>query len=501
MSGEERIVGLNVLVERAVGVDDWNPDIFFNTQLCDQLLADPYWIWCHYHAPIKQAKEERTPLEIWQTEQDRKRMTAWLEELAPDATLIDSVIGPDAVRETLEAMFRGDPVIRGGVLASVTDQIVGRADLLVRCDDVGSQLGDYHYRVGLVRGSRRVQPETRLEGSALAVALGTIQGFQPVSFDVVLRRREAEIDVDHETLERCLGLWQQIRDDEAKPEAMGYGQTASPWRAFVDAELIEQGDLTLIPGVGPGARASFAQKGIRSLRDLHSMSMDGAVERLGETAIDYYLYAKAYLARRPIVPPGRRLEIPRRKRSAYIDVKVTSAEHEAVSRPYTFMIGILDDSGYRQWTARREEDEGQMWEDALDWLGDLSDICLYAWGRKVDKKIHLAILNHLHLTERLLQFGQAVVNLRACLRQTAYLPVPRYDLGEVAGLAGVPGVPDDQDDAFAMVEYWSYLEQGDVELLDSIALCNREDLVAVQAVHRWLENRAQVMDECLREAS
>lgn len=65
----------------------------------------------------------------------------------PEAYAVEATWGVEVVRETLGAMLAGKSTIHGAALWLLGEDVYGQADVLVRCDDHPSDLGDFHYRV------------------------------------------------------------------------------------------------------------------------------------------------------------------------------------------------------------------------------------------------------------------------------------------------------------------------------------------------------------------
>jgi hypothetical protein len=89
----------------------------------------------------------------------------YVDENFPNAYQVESRWGLEAVRETIGAMLRGESTIHGGALWLLGEDVYGKSDVLVRCDDHPSDLGDFHYRVKEVKNSKEAT-ELHPDGTA-----------------------------------------------------------------------------------------------------------------------------------------------------------------------------------------------------------------------------------------------------------------------------------------------------------------------------------------------
>ncbi len=90
----------------------------------------------------------------------------------PDAYRVQAKWTDGALQETLEAMLRGERAIQGAALWLLSEDVYGKADLLVRSDDAPSDLGDFHYRVKEVKNAGKLKPYHQLQAAAYVWILG-----------------------------------------------------------------------------------------------------------------------------------------------------------------------------------------------------------------------------------------------------------------------------------------------------------------------------------------
>ena len=454
------------------------------------MIKDPFWIWCEYHAPEHERVDEDTLFDRHRMQQGNVWEDEYVEESFPDAYKVESRWGLEAVRETIDAMLAGESAIHGGALWLLSEDVYGKSDILVRCDTHPSDLGDFHYRVKEVKNSREAQPYHQLQAAVYTWILGELQGYCPESFDIVLREGEGEQTVAYEAvvdaMREHLNQWREIRDGHLSLDPLAYDTTPSPWRQYANRLLHERGDLSLLPGVGLKTAVKLREGGISSMGEILALGADGCAQEL--RGDHHYYHALALREGRPIFRPGESASIQRRERLVYFDVEDTSTlDGETVTRPHIYMLGVATPDGETQiWTARGEDDEARMWADFLDWLGDPSDVALYCWTMYEASKLRQAAADHPDLADRLLAAEAALIDLKEEIKQRPYFPVTSYSIKVVAPVCGFDWSQDDVDGMSAQLLYLDWLKSGDDSIIKKVEQYNREDVLAMLAVDRYV---------------
>jgi predicted RecB family nuclease len=192
--------------------------------------------------------------------------------------------------------------------------------------------------------------------------------------------------------------------------------------------------------------------------------------------------------RAPVFRPGETASITRRKRLVYFDVEdISIIDAPTVSRPHTYMLGAATPAGEtRTWTARGDGDEARMWTDFLDWLGDPSDVALYCWASYEFDKLDQAARDHPQLAVRLLAAKAALIDLKEEIKGRPCFPVRTYSIKSVAPLCGFRWSQDDVDGQSAQLMYLDWLKSGDRTIIERVEQYNREDVLAMVAVDRFV---------------
>jgi len=184
---------LQDLIERATGGQKFNRTTLFRPSLVYQVLHDPFWVWCEYHAPRSEAVDETSRYDriLWQRGSDHEE--AWIRKHFPDAVRIEPAFGFVALKNTLQVMLEGPPAICQPQLWDLEGESYGRADLLIRDNTCGSYLGAYHYTVVEIKWSKSLRDYHVLQAGIYNRMLGRIQGYTPEGLTVALRTTDTRV--------------------------------------------------------------------------------------------------------------------------------------------------------------------------------------------------------------------------------------------------------------------------------------------------------------------
>lgn len=483
-------VDLQTLLMRAQGGKSCDARRVFRPSLFYVLLEDPFGVWCEYHAPRSENFDETTPYDKHRMEQGNQWEDEFVRRQFPNAFVVTAPWGQEALRQTFHAMLRGVPAIHGAALWLLQEDVYGKADVLIRCDDHPSDLGSFHYRVKEVKNASKVKKHHQLQAACYNWILGKLQGYTPVSFAVVLKEGEGEQTIKFAAavpeLKACLSTWRDIRDGKVPLQPLAYDSTKSPWRRFANRLIRERNDVSLLPGVGGEIAARWRADGVVGLDDVLAKGPEG--NRGRPCQVDCYYHALAYQTGRPVFRPGDSAKIERRARQVHFDVEdITILDGKLVNRPHTYMVGVATPDGQTTiWTAHGQEDEARMWSDFLDWLGDPRDVALYCWTKYEAVRLKKAAETHGNLAKRLLAAERALIDLKEQVKHRPYFPVPSYSIKCVAPICGFNWSQDDVDGMSAQLLYLNWLQSGDDSLIRKVEQYNREDVLAMVAVDRFV---------------
>ncbi|MBW2541011.1 MAG: TM0106 family RecB-like putative nuclease [Deltaproteobacteria bacterium] len=481
---------LEIILQRATSGLALDEGRIFRPSWFYSMLRDSFWIWCHYHAPDCERVDETTLYDRHRMQQGNVWEGRYVAENFPAAYEVESRWGLEAVRETIGAMLAGESIIHGGALWLLGEDVYGKADVLVRCDGHASDLGDFHYRVKEVKNSSEVKKHHRLQAAVYTWVLGELQGYRPESFDIVLREGAGEHTIAYEaaadSMHESLATWREIRDGHMHPEPRGYDSTSSPWRQYANRILSERNDIALLPDVGPATAINLRRRGFPTTDEILALGADRCAAEFRRD--HHYYHALALREGRPVFRPGESPFILRRERLVYFDVEDTSTLDGAiVTRPHIYMLGAATPDGETQiFTARGEDDEVRMWTDFLDWLGDPADVALYCWTMYEAGKMRQAAADHPDLEARLGAAEAALIDLKAQVKCRPFFPVTSYSIKAVAPVCGFDWGQGDVDGMSAQVLYLDWLRSGDDAIIAKVEQYNREDVLAMLAVDRYV---------------
>jgi predicted RecB family nuclease len=483
-------VDLQTILNRATSGRSLDKGRMFRPSWFYSMIKDPFWVWCEYHAPWQERVDETTLFDRHRMQMGNEWEDRYVANNFPNAHVIKSQWGEDSLRETLMAMLQGEAAISDGALWLLGEEVYGKADILVRCNDCPSDLGTYHYRVKEVKNSKEVKEYHQLQAAVYNWMLGELQGFRPATFDVVLREGEGEVSVEYESvvgqMDGLLTQWRVIRDGENQLEPLGYDSTISPWRKYANQLIHDRRDITLLPGVGVKTAVEWRALGINTLDDILAAGPDGDLGRIPKSHC--YYHALAYDQNRPVYRPGESAKIQRKERQVHFDVEDTSVLDGAiVTRPHTYMVGVATPDGKTSiWTAHGQDDEAQMWIDFLDWLGDPQEVALYCWTMYEATKLKQAAEDHPGLANRLMAAEAALIDLKEEIKHRPYFPVTSYSIKKVAPVCGFNWSQDDVDGQSAQLMYRDWLKRGDDSIIQRVEQYNREDVLAMVAVDQYV---------------
>lgn len=469
----------------------------FKPSLFYRLLKDPFSVWCDYHAPGKEMVEEVSAYELMRQQVGYEYEEKWVKEHYPNAVKIRPDWGFKALENTCRAMLKGVSTIHQASLWVLPDDFCGKADLLVRCDDAPSDLGNYHYRVEEIKNSKEVSEYHRLQVGFYNMMLGKIQGYMPDSTTVALKDKEEQVvftdDLSRE-INNNLILWHSIRDGKNKPLPNKFNATASPWRLYANKILMETMDLTLVPDIGPATRDKIIKVlNKNSLTEFHDMPFEQIIDALKDFCDTeaFYYYVQAYKSSKPVIKPQIKLTIPRRQKHLYLDFE-TSDDVCPTEPPHVYLIGLwdADENKYMYFLAMGAGDEKRIFRELIDYVGDPADTCIYHWASFETETItNEVMVRHPELTNDLQKIVDACIDLKEVVKQQVYVPVPNYSIKFVAPFLGFKWRHKDVDAFQSMVLYWDYLKDKKKKTIQKVLDYNEDDCRAMVHVDKIITEK------------
>ncbi|MFQ5960355.1 MAG: TM0106 family RecB-like putative nuclease [Candidatus Methylomirabilales bacterium] len=482
------------LIQRATSGQTMNRSVLFRPSFVYQVLQDPFWIWCEYHAPRSEAVDETRRYDEIRRQRGIEYEQAWVKEHYPDAGSVVPDFGFDALRKTLQLMLEGVAAIYQPEIWDLGGESYGRADLLVRNDSDGSDLGPYHYRLVEIKRARSLQDHHVLQGAFYNRMLGKLQGWTPAELTIVLK--EAVETVPYASLEKELDAirerWKVLRDGHVIPEpGRPPHVTGSPWRVYGNKLVEHRKDLVLVAGVGPREREKLREANVHGMDRLWRLRLEETCEILGpQNGTQAYYVAQAYRTGQPLLKPHGRLTIPRAQRHLYFDFEASDEVHPT-EPPHIYLIGCWDaeQDRYIRFLARGAEDEGRIFDEFLDYIGDKEKTRLYHWTDYEVGQMMQVIQRWPRLESALRPLMSSCVDLMRAVKSAVYLPVPSFSLKCVAPALGFTWRQEGFDAFDSMVCYWDYLEGENEVLIGKSLVYNEDDCRAMWHVDHELATR------------
>ena len=484
---------LRALLDRATSGERIHGRPRFRPSLADKVLRDPFWVWCQYHVPRSEAVNEVGRYEQMRFRRGVEHEDAWVARHYPHALAIKPDFGYEALARTLRAMLEGVPAIHQPQLWELGRDVYGRGDLLVRDNSHGSDLGPYHYRVIEIKRARKLRDAFALQAAFYNRTVGAIQGYTSGHVTVALRDEVRPVDVSGfgDKIDDVVSRWIGLRDGTVEQPEPGRPPdvTDSPWRAYGNRLVNERRDLVLLAGVRAPERAKLRAAGIHSVDKLWSRSPEEINEILGpHHGATAYHVAQSYRTSRPVPKPGRELRIPRAKRLLYFDFETSDDMHPGMP-PHVYLIGCWDGTRdqFVKFLARGPEDEAGIFEAFIDYVGDgVEATRLYHWTDYEVRQMKAVMRRWPRLERRLMRLMGSCIDLKRCIQDAVYLPVPRFSIKSVAPALGFNWRQQGFGAYEALLCYWDSIDTGDRALAEKAVRYNEDDCLAMWHVDQKL---------------
>ncbi len=485
---------LEELIRRATSGKKLDRHVLFRPSLVYQVLRDPFWIWCEYHAPRSEAMDETDRYDEMRWQRGIEYEQAWVRDHYPDAARVAPDFGFEALRNSLQAMLDGVKAIYQPQLWDLGGESYGKGDLLVRDDTRGSDLGPYHYRVVEIKRARSMQDHHVLQAAFYNRMLGKLQGCTATEMSIALRDATETVPYTgkERELDEIIVRWKALRVGEYIPEPRRPPDvTDSPWRVYGNTLVESRKDLVLLAGVGARERMKLREAGMHRVDQLWNLRLEETREIVGaKYGAQAYYVAQAYKTGQPVLKPHCRLNIPRAKRHLYFDFE-TSDEVHPTEPPHVYLIGCWDAERDRfvEFLARGAEDEGRIFREFLDYIEDVKNARLYHWTDYEIGQMMSVIQRWPHLEASLCQLMSSCVDLMREIKSAVYLPVPSFSLKCVGPALGFTWRQEGFDAFDSMVCYWDYLDGRDEAAINRAIAYNEDDCRAMWHVDRELTRR------------
>ena len=461
-----------------------------------QFVRSPITFWCDLHAP----EELKDPVDIFVQhlfETGLEHQINVTQESYPQAVEETFYLEEDGFRRTLELMEAGEKFIKNMPLLCRNIGLEGRPDVLVRVDDIGSNLGEFSYAVVEIKSARRITEAHIMQGAVYNRLLGIVQGYQPEEFYVINRDSDVQpiltVDVDTK-LDTVLENVRLIMDGAAVEPCHGTGDW--PWESHVNDMAIQRSDVSLIPGVGPSIRENLRASGFRTVVDVATTDEQTLTEvhRVGLATAKKFVSSAIAIQQGAPVRRGPTAEIKRGATEVFFDLEGTDPRIGCEGLEVTnYLIGAAvrrpsGEATYLSFFAPTIAGEEGILREFLSWVASLDDPVLYHWHH----------YERTHLTKMMEYYGFPATTVSTILGllvdlspiTTKSFAFPAYGEG-LKDIAPSLGFEWRQDDVTALTSvglYLGYVRSGgnDAEARRKILAYNEDDCLATMYIFDWL---------------
>ena len=166
--------------------------------------------------------------------------------------------------------------------------------------------------------------------------------------------------------------------------------------------------------------------------------------------------------------------------------------------PHVYLIGCWDGTRdqFVKFLARGPEDEAEIFEAFIDYVGDDVEAArLYHWTDYEVWQMKAVMRRWPALDGRLTRLMGSCVDLKRCIQDAVYLPVPRFSIKSVAPALGFNWRQQGFGAYEALLCYWDSIDTGDRALAEKAVRYNEDDCSG--HVARGPEaDRRQVKGQC-----
>jgi predicted RecB family nuclease len=410
----------------------------------------------------------------------------------------------EMVEVTRDLMNQGVEGIQGAAFERVfpfAEPLIlrGRVDWLRRTSQP-SRLGRWSYEPIEIKLHRELTPADRIQLDLYIALLTDLQGVEPSGWFWLGK------DTDGQPLEIIEHSYNENRLLNAIDRASNLlrAQTAPPvliathcktcnWYASCTRVASENLDLSLVQGLRSETRKVLHRAGITTLHHIASLQPDELKRFKGikSTAPGIHAHARAYLEGRPIwynPLPGRcqssgimfDLETdPESGQPWSLGFSDGEGDTQIIlvaskRAPASFMLGDI--------TITLVRDVDEAWFTFAEAVGDRE--LIYHWSG-----YDAGVLRKTAPPEVILELGGRMYDLLQTFNQTVKLPVKSSSLKVVGAYLGYAWEAY-EDWWQAYQDYQSWLRYGDEAILTKACMYQRDDVVALAKVWRWMQDNA-----------
>ena len=462
----------------------------------ERYVKSPITFWCDIHAP-EDMKDPPDPFVTLLIERGLEHQSGVISESYPDGVEEEFHGEEDGFRRTLELMAAGTKFILNMPLICRNIGLEGRPDVLVRVDDIGSDLGDFSYVVVEIKSARNISEAHILQGAVYNRMLGIVQGYEPDEYYIINGDSNEKVIPAVDVASKLDAVLQNVRmvlDGDGVDPCFGAGD--SPWHSYVNAMAIQNDDVSLLPGVGGARRENLFAFGFRTVGDVAFADEPALikVKGVGEPTAKIIISTAQSLQRKTPIRRDLTLEIRRGRTEVFFDLEgadpgIGGEGLEVVN----YLIGCLvrlpaRQAAFNPFFAATFDEEERVVRDFFDWAVGLDDPVFYHWHHY--ERTHLTKMSDYYgLPEsQVLWVLDRMVDLSPITTNSFAFPCYGRGLKDIAKCLGFAWRQEDVNALTSMVLYLQYVRFGMAadsnrqKILDY----NEDDCLTTMHVFDWL---------------
>lgn len=453
-----------------------------------QYLKCPNWVYFDAHA-----KEQHPQDPLMRQLQDQGLIEDLQKNLVSDRTDLVEVTAEDpdeAFSQTLEFMREGRGTIYHGCL--IDKHWVGKPDILEKVEG-RSTLGDYYYVAADIKRDRFVRDDHKFQGCFYAELLEKIQKTKPVQGYIITPDNQVLsylIEEFEGEYELTLTEIEKIIAGKRPVHFVTTGCKQSPWFSECQKESKECDDLSLLNRVWREEVYRLEEAGIKTLSELALKSVPeletlapsvnpGRLENMRDQAM-------AIKEQRHII--RGQADLPEADVELYFDIESDPL------RDFDYLFGVFKVSSegeeYHHFFADSPDQEGQMWDDFVNFIEQHIDAPIYHYGWFEEEVVHrfTAKYGASEMVQDALE--RNMIDLLSVLRPVVIFPLSFYSLKDIGSYIGFHWRSEDASGANSVMWFEEWLRKKSPKLLTKIIEYNEDDVRATYKLQRWLRENA-----------
>ncbi|MFC1728323.1 TM0106 family RecB-like putative nuclease [Nanoarchaeota archaeon] len=387
----------------------------------------------------------------------------------------------DGFKKTLELMKKGAKRIYHPVL--MYDDFVGIPDLIEKVKGK-SRLGEYYYVAGDVKSTIRPKEEQVMQVVFYNHLISKVQRYLPHLGFLVMRdenRVDVNITDNISKLNKDIKMIREICNGMVISPTINSHCTFCPWKDYCFNIALNDGDISMIKGLGSSAKKILNEIGAHKIEDVAKLDPEKTHFKGFTPATVQKWKLQAESLRDDKVIKIKKHSFSSRLYEVYLDLE--SQDNTQV----VYLIGLLVNGKVKQFTALKPEDEKKTLLEFVKYVISLKDFVIYHYGT-FEKTMFRTLFKKYSVNKA---EGDKImsnmIDLLPIINSSVVLPLHSYSLKRIARYLGFKWTDKKADAAESMYWYDLWLKDGDLKWLELSTKYNEDDCKATKIIKEWLE--------------